>query len=104
MKGEGMKITDKIVKRVWDKIQEEGDDFDFDGLRGILKDVFERPPRTRANAEKLKIGDRIEIWSGTDEAASGTVIETGYCAIKVKWDDELISIIHFNNMRDVVRL
>lgn len=54
-------------------------------------------------AKKLKIGDRLLIWSDSPHACSGTVIETGYCAVKIKWDDEEIGVIHINDMTNVSR-
>ena len=49
-------------------------------------------------ARKLKVGDRLIIW-----AERGTVIETGCDAVKIKWDDEQIGVIHLRDMEDISR-
>ncbi len=54
-----------------------------------------------ADAKKLKIGERVEIFPSTKDACSGTVIEVGYNAVKIAWDDQTFGIIHFRDMRDV---
>ena len=58
---------------------------------------------TRKEADKLKLGERVTIWPGQPAAASGEIIESGYCALKFKWDDGEVSIIHKDDMTDVVR-
>lgn len=47
----------------------------------------------REAAEKLKDKDRVIFKNGAPEACTGTVIETGYCAVKIKWDDGIIGIV-----------
>lgn len=54
-------------------------------------------------ARKLKIDDRVEIWAGSPDAAAGTVIETGYNAVKIKYDDGVIGVIHLRDMKNVTR-
>jgi hypothetical protein len=55
-------------------------------------------------AKKLKVGDRIQIWAGRpDMHCTGTVIETGYRAVKTRWDDGQIGVIHIHDHDDVER-
>jgi hypothetical protein len=54
-------------------------------------------------AKKLKVGDRIILWAGKPSACTGTVIQTGYNAVKTKWDDGQIGIIHIDDHDDVER-
>src|SRR5262245_45339997 len=55
------------------------------------------------HAKKLKVGDRIQIWAGTPHHCTGTVIETGYSAVKTKWDDGEVGIIHMDDHANVER-
>jgi hypothetical protein len=57
----------------------------------------------RKEADKLKLGDRVVIWADTENEAHGEVIEHGYCASKFKWDDGEVSVIHANDMVNVMR-
>lgn len=47
------------------------------------------------DAANLKVGDRV-MWGG---AASdlGTVIDQGYCATTIKWDNGQTGIVHHND-------
>lgn len=56
----------------------------------------------RKGADKIKVGDRVQIWAESPDACSGTAIEVGYNAVKFKWDDGQVGIIHKNGMKDVV--
>lgn len=56
-----------------------------------------------AEAKKLKVGRRVIIWWGTPSACTGTVIETGYNAVKIEWDDGQVGIIHHNDHHNVER-
>lgn len=54
---------------------------------------------TEKQSKELKIGDRVS-WPDANAAGAmlptrtkGTVIETGYACNKIKWDDELTTII-----------
>lgn len=40
---------------------------------------------TEKEAERLVVGSRVR-WSGEDDP-QGTVIETGYKYLKIRWDD-----------------
>ena len=55
----------------------------------------------RKAANKLKIGQRVEIWAGSPDACSGTITEKNWMAIKVEWDDGQVSIIHLDDCQDV---
>lgn len=54
-------------------------------------------------AKKLKVGDRLQLWAESPDACTGTVIETGYCAVKTKWDDGQVGIIHHSDHKNVSR-
>ena len=56
---------------------------------------------TPKDSKKLTIGDRVQIWAESPDACTGSVIETGYNAIKVAWDDGQIGIIHRNGLANV---
>lgn len=58
---------------------------------------------TPKEAKSLKVGDRVQIWAESPDACTGTVIETGYNAVKFEWDDAQISALHLNDMADVAR-
>jgi hypothetical protein len=53
-------------------------------------------------AKRLRVGDRV-TWGGNAEDR-GVVIEIGYCAVKIDWEDGQVGLIHHNDMRDVDRL
>lgn len=57
----------------------------------------------RKEADRLKINDRVQIWAGSPDACTGTVIEKNWCAAKINWDDGQIGIIHLNDMGNVTR-
>jgi hypothetical protein len=46
-------------------------------------------------AKALKVGDRV-IWDD-DPEDRGEVIETGYCAVKITWENGQTGIIHVND-------
>ncbi len=50
-------------------------------------------------ARRLKIGTRVRFSDGV----FGTVIETGYNAVKVDWEDGQVGIIHHDDMQEVSR-
>jgi hypothetical protein len=51
-------------------------------------------------SKKLKVGDGVIFSDGV----TGTVIETGYNAVKIDWaDGQLGCIVHHNDMQDVSR-
>lgn len=55
-------------------------------------------------SKALKVGAVVLIQEDhpTDKIeVRGQVIETGYNAVKIKWDDGQIGCIHHNDMRDV---
>jgi hypothetical protein len=54
-------------------------------------------------AKHIKVDDRVVIWAESPDACTGTTIEVGYNAVKVKWDDGQIGIIHHGDMSDVAR-
>lgn len=54
-------------------------------------------------AAKLKVGDRLLIWADTEHACSGVVIETGYNAVKTRWDDGQIGVLHMDDHVSVSR-
>ncbi len=56
---------------------------------------------TYQEAKRIKIGDRVRIWSGTEHEADGTAIEVGYNAVKFGWDDDQVGIIHHRDMANV---
>ncbi len=51
----------------------------------------------RKASERLKIGRRVQFIDGV----LGSVIETGYSAVKISWDDGQVGIIHHDDMQDV---
>ncbi len=50
--------------------------------------------------KKLKVGDRV-VW--TAENALGAVSEVGYCAVKVQWDDGLVTIMHAESIHEIMK-
>lgn len=57
-----------------------------------------------AEARKLKVGDRVEIWGEHPEAAAGTVTEINDELCRILWDDTgKHSVIHLRDMADVNR-
>lgn len=60
---------------------------------------------TETAAKKLKVGSRV-YWD-TNKDDRGTVIETGFNACKVEWDDPSngdVSLLYFTEMANVGRL
>ncbi len=57
----------------------------------------------KREAKKVKVGDRVQIWAESPDACTGTAIEVGYNAVKFKWDDGQIGIIHHGDFKDVTR-
>jgi len=55
----------------------------------------------RKEAKRLKIGDRVQIWAESPDACSGVIIEVGYNAVKTKWDDGQVGVIHLNDHKNV---
>lgn len=53
-------------------------------------------------AAKLKIGDRVR-YTGED-SCPGTIIEANWCAVKIKYDDDVICILHHGDMDEIERL
>ena len=56
---------------------------------------------TTAEAKKLRVGDPV-IW-GTDKNDRGEVVETGYCAVKIKWEDGQLGVIDVRDCQEVNR-
>jgi hypothetical protein len=54
-------------------------------------------------AKRLKISERVQIWAASPDACTGTVIETGYNAIKIRWDDGHVVAVHLEEMKNVRR-
>lgn len=54
-----------------------------------------------AEAKRLKIGDAL-IWEN-DPGDRGTVIEVGYCAVKIEWENGQIGVLHTNDCQSVKR-
>lgn len=52
-------------------------------------------------AKELKLKDRV-IWNNNKEDA-GTVIEIGYCAIKIEWDNGQTGILYPEDMGPVTK-
>lgn len=52
---------------------------------------------TSKDSKKLKTGAAVQFSDGV----AGTVIETGYNAVKIEWADGQIGIIHHDDMQDV---
>lgn len=60
---------------------------------------------TKKEAERVKIGDKMK-WTGEGEPAGGEVVEVGYNAFKVRWEDGIHQIVGFNDpgaLKDVAR-
>jgi hypothetical protein len=53
------------------------------------------------DAKRLMVGDRV-IWQG-DKNDTGEVVEAGYCAVKITWDNGQVGVLHHNDMKDVSR-
>lgn len=49
----------------------------------------------------FQVRDRVR-WKDTDRV--GTVIEAGYCGIRVKWDQEQISIVREEKLKKVEKV
>lgn len=48
-------------------------------------------------AKRLTVGAQVRFSDGV----LGKVIETGYCAVKIAWDDGQTGIVHLDDMQDV---
>jgi hypothetical protein len=53
-------------------------------------------------AAKLKVGDRVR-YTGED-SCPGTVIDANWHAVRIKYDDDVICILHHNDMDEHERL
>lgn len=51
---------------------------------------------SRKEAERAKIGDKME-WIGEGEPCEGEVVEVGYNAFKVRWQDGIHMIFGFTD-------
>ena len=53
---------------------------------------------TTRESKRLKIGDRVVlgVWAGT-------VIDTGYAAVTIKWDDNQTGMVDHRDMQDIRR-
>ena len=47
-------------------------------------------------AKKLKVGDKV-MWQGS-HTDLGEVIEVGYCAVKIKWDNGQVGLVQHDDM------
>ena len=54
------------------------------------------------NATQLKVGDRV-MWKG-DPKDLGTVVDTGYAALTITWDDGQTGTIAVDDLRDYIEL
>lgn len=52
-------------------------------------------------AKTLKVGDRV-IWDN-NPGDRGKVVEVGYCAVKVAWENGLVGTTDFRDMRRIER-
>jgi len=52
-------------------------------------------------ASKLVVGDCL-LWEENQDD-QGVVTETGYCAVKIQWDNGQLGTIHFNDCEKVSR-
>jgi hypothetical protein len=68
-------------------------------MRGLFENVEMK--MIKKEAARLKIGDRVQIWAESPDACTGIVIETGYNAVKFRWDDHQVGVIHLNDMKEV---
>jgi len=51
---------------------------------------------TRQQSEQLREGDRV-FWKG-DTSDAGTVIEHGWAAVRIKWDNGQVGTIAHDDM------
>ena len=51
----------------------------------------------RKQSEKLLVGSRVRFSDGV----LGTVTDTGYSGVHIKWDDGQQGVIHHDDMQDV---
>lgn len=68
--------------------------------RGLFENV--ETTMKEATARQLDVGSRV-TWDKNPKDA-GTVIEKGYNAVKVKWDDPSngdVSLLHFTEMANI---
>ena len=54
---------------------------------------------TTKEAKKLKVAERVKFSDGV----LGTIMETGYNAVKIAWDDGQVGVIHLDDMQEVER-
>jgi hypothetical protein len=54
---------------------------------------------TGDDSRKLKVGTRVS-WA-SNETDQGTLVETDWSAVKIKWDSGLSNSIHHNDMGGV---
>lgn len=55
---------------------------------------------TKKDAKKLSIGASVKFSDGV----IGKVVETGYSAVKIDWEDGQVGIIHLDDMQEVTLL
>lgn len=66
-----------------------------------IKHTDRAEPMTTKEASRLRVGDRVSTDSfPPDEHHTGEVIEVGYNAVKIEWDDRAIGIIHHADMEE----
>lgn len=59
---------------------------------------------TKTQAKQLKLDDRVVIWPNDPAMrAAGKVVEVGYNARKIAWDDGQVGVIHLDDFANVVR-
>ena len=56
---------------------------------------------TPNEAKRLKVGDLV--FSDVEQRNEGEVIEVGYCAVKIQWDDLGVGILGFDKMKNIHR-
>lgn len=69
-------------------------------MRGLFENV--EMSMKEATARHLTVGSRV-TWDN-NQGDAGTVIETGFNACKVKWDDPSngeVSLLHFTEMANI---
>lgn len=52
-------------------------------------------------AAKLKIEDRVH---DDRDDCPGTIIESNWMAVKIRWDDDMLTILHHDDMEHISRL
>lgn len=56
---------------------------------------------TESEAKALEVGDRV-TW-GADPEDQGEVIETGYCAVKICWENGQTGAMHVRDCKRIQR-